>query len=111
MPRCIFCEFAEGKTPCEKPYEDEKISSFLDWNHLDGIHVVVFPKKHTGTKDEGTPEFEAAKKEVYDALPAVAKAAGIEGGYRLLTEEGEDNYSQNLEHFHIHIVGKVPEEK
>ncbi|MBQ7725485.1 MAG: HIT domain-containing protein [Lachnospiraceae bacterium] len=111
MPRCIFCEFIEGKTPCEKPYEDEKVSSFLDWNHLDGIHAVVFPKKHIGVKDEGSPEFEEAKKLLYDSLPVVAKAAGIQGEYRLLTEDGEDNFSQNLEHIHVHVVGEKRREE
>ncbi len=105
MHRCIFCEFAEGKTPCEKPYEDEVITTFLDWNHLDGIHVVAFPKKHIGLKDKGAADYDILRQDLYEKVPAIAQSAGMRSDYRLMTEEGEDNISQNLEHLHIHIVG------
>ncbi len=107
MHRCIFCEFVEGKTPCEKSYEDDIITTFLDWNHLDGIHVVAFPKKHIGLRNRDSSDYDFLRKELYDKTDEIAKAAGIRGQYRLMTEDGEDNISQNLEHLHIHVVGKA----
>ncbi len=106
MHRCIFCEFAEGRTDCERSYEDDTITTFVDWNHLDGIHIVAFPKKHIGLKNRDSSEFEFLLKELYDRVPTIAEEAGMTEDYHLLSEEGEDNVSQNLEHLHIHVVGK-----
>ena len=106
MHRCLFCEFAQGKTPCEKSYEDDLITTFLEWNHLDGVHVVAFPKKHIGLKNKDDEEYEMLRKHLYDSVPVIAQAAGIKGEYRLFTEDGEDNISQNLEHLHIHVTGE-----
>ncbi len=109
MHRCIFCEFAQGKTECTKSYEDEAITTFVDWNHLDGIHIVAFPKKHIGLRDRGKEDYDILRKSLYDSLPAIAEYAGIAGDYKLMDEEGEDNISQNLEHLHVHVVGKTAE--
>ncbi|MCR5673627.1 MAG: HIT domain-containing protein [Lachnospiraceae bacterium] len=109
MHRCLFCEFANKETPCEIPYEDDDISTFIDWNHLDGVHVVAFLKKHIGLKDKGSAEYEELRQKLYDKVPLIAQKAKMSKDYRLMTEEGEDNVSQNLEHLHIHIIGKPAE--
>lgn len=43
---CIFCKISEGKIPCFKVYEDEKIISFLDISPYCVGHLLVIPKEH-----------------------------------------------------------------
>ena len=50
-------------------------------------------------------DYDILRRDLYEKVPAIAQSAGISSDYRLMTEEGEDNISQNLEHLHIHIVG------
>ena len=108
MHRCIFCEFAQDKTPCTKSYEDDEITTFVDWNHLDGIHIVAFPRTHIGLKD-GSEKYEGVLRKLRDKASAIAEYAGMNKEFRLFTEEGEDNISQNLEHLHIHVIGTPAE--
>ena len=105
MYRCLFCEFVSGQTPCTKSYEDDDVSSFVDWNHLDGVHVVLYPRKHIGLKDKDTAEFKNLRKILYDSIPKVVEYEGLSDDYRTLLEDDEKSVGQDQEH--IHITGKV----
>ena len=43
---CLFCDIAQGRTPCNKIWEDEKHMAFLSiYPNTEGFTVVI-PKKH-----------------------------------------------------------------
>lgn len=43
---CIFCDIVEGKTSCQKIYEDELSLALLDINPFSKGHCLVIPKRH-----------------------------------------------------------------
>ena len=106
MYRCIFCEFLEGKTPCTKSYENDRVASFVDWNHWNGVHVVAYTKKHIGFKQKGTPEFEQAKQDLLAAVPEIIKFENLEEDATVLDFDDDSSVCQDEEHIHIHVTGK-----
>ena len=107
---CIFCKIIAGEIPSAKVYEDEKVFAFKDINPQAPVHVLVVPKCHIESADAVNAENSANVTAVFEAIPAVAKACGLENGYRVITNVGEDG-CQSVKHIHFHILGgkKLPE--
>ena len=101
---CIFCKIAEGTIPSNKVYEDEFCLAFHDINPQTPIHVLVIPKLHIGSTDEVSAENSAVVAKIFEAIPNVARLAGITNGYRVITNCGEDA-CQTVKHLHFHILG------
>lgn len=43
-------------------------------------------------------------RDVFLAIPEIAKAAGLTNGYRIVTNIGEDG-GQTVKHLHFHLLG------
>ena len=108
---CIFCKIINGDIPSKKAYEDEFCYSFHDINPQAPVHVLVVPKKHISSADEIDAENSVYVAKIFEAIPKIAKEAGLANGYRVITNIGEDG-CQSVKHLHFHIVGgrKLPEE-
>ena len=101
---CIFCKIAEGTIPSAKVYEDEYCLAFHDINPQTPVHVLVIPKAHIASADEVTGENSVYVTKIFEAIPAIAAKAGLTGGYRIISNCGEDA-CQTVKHLHFHIVG------
>lgn len=101
---CIFCKIISGEIPSSKVYEDENVLAFKDLNPAAPVHVLVVPKNHIESLDCVNGDNIGAVSKVIEAIPAVAKAAGIENGYRVITNIGE-NGGQTVKHLHFHVLG------
>ena len=77
---CLFCKIIAGEIPSTKVYEDEWVYAFRDINPQAPVHVLVVPK--------------------------IAKAEGLENGYRVINNCGADG-GQTVMHLHFHILGGV----
>lgn len=108
---CIFCKIAEGVIPSKKVYEDEACLAFHDINPQTPVHILVIPKTHIASADEVTAETSALVAKIFEAIPKIAKEAGLVNGYRVITNCGEDA-CQSVKHLHFHIMGgkKLPEQ-
>ena len=104
MDGCIFCMICEGKIPSKKAYEDDKILAFYDINPQAPVHILVRPKEHIGSADEITPENSGIISYIFENSPKIAKAAGLTGGYRIISNCGPDA-CQSVHHMHFHILG------
>ena len=102
---CIMCKFAEKSLKCKVVYENDKVLAYEDWNPWAPIHITVFPKSHVGLKDKDTEAFKAAITAVETELPTIIQAAGIAKVLRIVRFETEEHITQNMEHFHYHILG------
>lgn len=107
---CIFCRIIAGEIPSSKVYEDEYCYAFRDINPQTPVHVLVIPKIHIASADEvngGNSKYISA---IFEAIPVIAKAEGLSGGYRIISNCGEDA-CQSVKHLHFHIMGgrKLPE--
>lgn len=101
---CIFCKIISGEIPSNKVYEDENVLAFKDLNPAAPVHVLVIPKIHIESLDCVNGDNIGTVSKVIETIPAVAKAAGAENGYRVITNIGEDG-GQTVKHLHFHILG------
>jgi diadenosine tetraphosphate (Ap4A) HIT family hydrolase len=107
MSDCIFCKIVSGDIPSDKVYEDEAIVAFRDLAPQAPVHVLVIPKKHIASLDEVTesPEDRELLGHLMSRIRAIAAQLGLENGYRLVANTGEDGM-QTVQHLHFHLLGK-----
>lgn len=101
---CLFCAIIKGDIPSKKVYEDEYCYSFLDINPQAPIHALVVPKPHIASADAIDAESSAAVAKIFEAIPKIAKLLGLENGYRIVSNIGDDG-CQSVKHLHFHILG------
>ena len=101
---CIFCKIIAGEIPSAKVYEDENVYAFRDIQPQAPVHVRVVPKQHIASADEVNGENAALVAKIFEAIPKIAKAEGLQNGYRVITNCGEDG-CQSVKHLHFHVLG------
>ena len=101
---CIFCKIAAGEIPSKQAYQDERIYAFYDIQPQAPVHVLVIPRMHIASADEVTESNSDVVAHIFAKIPEIAKQAGLENGYRVITNCGEDG-CQSVKHLHFHILG------
>lgn len=101
---CVFCSIVKGEIPSKKVFENEKVLAFCDLNPQAPVHVLVIPKEHIPSADAVTSENSDKVSAVFEAIPEVAKKCGLQNGYRVITNIGEDG-CQSVKHMHFHVLG------
>ena len=104
MENCLFCKIVAGDIPSTKVYEDEKILAFRDIAPMAPTHILVIPKAHIPSVDGITAENSAVVAHIFEVIPRIAAAEGLEGGYRVVSNCGDDA-GQTVKHLHFHILG------
>ena len=101
---CLFCKIIKGDIPSQKVYENELCYAFRDINPQAPVHILVVPKDHieSSWKIDFNNSYCVAK--IFEAIPAIAKREGLENGYRVVTNCGDDA-CQTVKHLHFHILG------
>ncbi len=101
---CLFCSILKGEIPSSKVYENESVYAFRDINPQAPTHILIIPKIHISSADAVDENTSAYVAKVFEAIPAIAKAEGLENGYRVITNIGE-NGCQSVKHLHFHLLG------
>jgi len=101
---CLFCKIIEGTIPSAKVYEDDMMLAFKDINPQAPIHVLMIPKVHISSMDDVNAENSAYVQHIFEKIPAVAASLGLENGYRLISNCGDDG-CQTVKHLHFHLLG------
>ena len=101
---CLFCKIIAGDIPSTKVYEDETVYAFRDINPQAPTHVLVVPKAHIDDCNGITAETSAVVAHIFEVIPQIAKAEGLDGGYRVVSNCGPDA-GQTVQHLHFHILG------
>ena len=104
MENCLFCKIVAGHIPSTKVYEDETILAFRDIAPMAPTHILVIPKTHIPSVDGVTAENSAVVAHIFATIPTIAKAEGLENGYRVVSNCGSDA-GQTVPHLHFHILG------
>lgn len=104
MSTCLFCKIIAGEIPSAKVYEDELVFAFRDIQPQAPCHVLVVPKAHIDSCNGITPDNSALVAHIFEVIPAIAKAEGLGGGYRVVSNCGPDA-GQTVPHLHFHILG------
>jgi histidine triad (HIT) family protein len=104
MSNCLFCKIVAGEIPSTKVYEDDLVLAFRDIAPQAPTHILVIPKAHIGSVAEITAENSAVVAHIFEVIPQIAKAEGLEGGFRVVSNCGDDA-GQTVKHLHFHILG------
>lgn len=108
MGETIFQKIIDGKVPCHKVYEDDRVIAFLDIGPLSRGHTLVVPKEKAETLDELSEESSAAVGRVLPRLArAVLKATGAKA-FNVLQNNGAEAH-QAVMHVHFHIIPRFGE--
>ena len=101
---CLFCKIIAGDIPSTKVYEDELVLAFRDIAPQAPTHILVIPKAHIDSCNGVTAENSPVVAHIFTVIPQIAKAEGLENGYRVVSNCGEDA-GQTVPHLHFHILG------
>ena len=101
---CIFCEIIKGNIPSTKVYEDDFVTAFNDLNPQMPVHVLIVPKKHIASANDIEENDAELIGKVFLAAKKIAASMGLENGYRIINNCGEDA-GQTVKHLHFHLLG------
>ncbi|MBO7253378.1 MAG: histidine triad nucleotide-binding protein [Oscillospiraceae bacterium] len=104
MMNCLFCKIIAGEIPSNKVYEDETVLAFRDIAPQAPTHILVIPKAHIADCNGITEENSAVIAHIFTVIPQIAKAEGLDNGYRVVSNCGSDA-GQTVHHLHFHILG------
>lgn len=107
MENCVFCKIIAGEIPSNKVYEDELVYAFRDIQPQAPTHILVVPKAHIPDANAVTAENSAVVAHIFEVIAAIARAEGLENGYRVVSNCGVDA-GQTVHHLHFHILGGKP---
>jgi len=107
MSDCLFCKIIAGTIPSAKVYEDELVYAFRDIAPQAPAHVLVVPKTHIESVNGIDAGNSAVVAHIFEVIPAIARAEGLEGGYRVVSNCGADA-GQTVLHLHFHVLGGKP---
>ena len=101
---CLFCKIIRGEIPSAKVYEDEKMLVFKDIEPKAKVHLLAIPKNHFKLLSEMDEERAEDLKYILKKIPQIAVENGLQNGYRLIINQGDDA-GQTVFHLHVHILG------
>lgn len=104
MENCLFCKIAAGEIPSFKVYEDESVLAFRDIAPQAPVHILVIPKTHIGSAAEINSDNLPAAAHCLEVIGRIAEQEGLEKGFRVISNCGEDA-GQTVPHLHFHILG------
>ena len=104
MADCLFCKIIAGEIPSTKVYEDDSVFAFRDIAPQAPTHILGIPKAHMSGCNGVTPENSAVVAHIFEVIPRIAAAEGLTGGYRVVSNCGDDA-GQTVHHLHFHILG------
>ena len=104
MENCIFCKIVAGEIPSPRFYEDEEMIIIKDIEPKAKLHYLCIPKTHFALLSEMDEEKAMVLKRCFEKIPTLAKELGLQDGYRIIINQGE-NGGQTVHHLHIHLLG------
>ena len=99
----IFKKIIDREIPADVVYEDDLCLAFRDIDPQAPTHLVVIPKKEIPMVDQVAEEDERLVGHLFLAMKKIAVALGLDGGYRVVTNNGPDA-GQEVMHLHFHML-------
>lgn len=102
MKDCIFCKIVNNEIKSHTIYEDELVKVFLDANPETNGHMLIIPKKHyQNILDLDEKIIPHAVKIIKEKLyPLMKEKLHCDG----MTIAQNNEYGQEVKHFHIHVI-------
>ncbi len=104
MTKTLFTRIIDGEIPGDFVYRDDDLVAIRDINPAAPVHILVIPRKQIQSLRElGEADVELAGRLLL-AVRAIAESEGLERGYRVAINTGEEG-GQTVPHLHLHILG------
>jgi histidine triad (HIT) family protein len=100
----IFGKIIRREIPANIVYEDDLCLAFHDVQPQAPVHILLIPKQAIAKIADAQPTDHALMGHLMLKAKQVAADAGLEKGYRLVINCGDDG-GQTVYHLHIHILG------
>lgn len=104
MSDCVFCKIINNEIPSKRVYEDDRIIAINDLNPMAPVHVLFIPKEHICCANAINENNSDIIAHIFSVIPKVAKELGLDNGYRVVNNCGEDG-GQTVMHLHFHLLG------
>ena len=104
MSETIFSKIIRREVPADIIYEDDLTIAFKDIHPQAPVHILVIPKKPIPQLSDAESEDHALMGHLLLTAKRVAKAIGLDNGFRLVINNGADG-GQTVHHLHLHILG------
>jgi histidine triad (HIT) family protein len=101
---CLFCRIVAGGIPATRIHEDDLVIAIRDISPQAPTHVLVIPVRHIRSAAELTEDDGPLLGRLFSVAAALARADGLDGGWRLVTNVGPDG-GQSVDHLHVHLLG------
>ena len=106
-PDCLFCRIVADEIPADRVFEDDAVIAFRDIAPRAPTHVLVIPRRHVPDAHALAEADDALLGQLFAAVRHVADDAGLERGYRVVTNVGPES-GQTVFHLHLHVLGGRP---
>ncbi len=105
-PNNVFAKILRDEIPSSRVYEDDEFIAFKDIEPAAPTHILVIPRAHEVERISDVGEADAAwAGRMVVVATSIAREQGlVEGGYRLVFNNGSDA-GQAVPHLHLHILG------
>ena len=103
MDDCLFCKFVNGGIPVDKVFENDNFIIIRDIAPVAKNHFLAIPKKHFKYLSEMSEREKQQLLNIFETIPTLKKELGLENGYRLVINQGDDA-GQTVPHLHVHIL-------
>jgi histidine triad (HIT) family protein len=103
-PDCLFCKIVAEELPAEVVLDRDDVLAFRDVNPQAPTHVLVVPKEHVASLEALGAGHKRLLASLVDAVNEVARANGVNGGFRMVTNVGAAA-GQSVDHLHLHVLG------
>ncbi|MGJ3254192.1 MAG: histidine triad nucleotide-binding protein [Elainellaceae cyanobacterium] len=100
----IFSKIIRREIPADIVYEDDLCLAFNDINPQAPTHILVIPKQAIAKLSDAESQDHALMGHLLLTAKRVADQAGLENGYRVVINTGQDG-GQTVYHLHLHILG------
>jgi histidine triad (HIT) family protein len=107
VEKTIFAKIIDREIPADIVFEDDRVLVFKDINPAAPTHVLVIPKKPIAKVEDMTEADEPLLGHMVYVATQVARDLGLEGGYRLVMNNGNEG-GQTVFHIHLHVLGGRP---
>lgn len=104
MENCLFCKIVRGEIPATIVYQDKDVIAFRDINPQAPQHLLLIPRRHIVSMAELTTADGPLLASLFMVAAKLARDLGLENGYRVVTNVGEEA-GQSVLHLHFHLLG------